>query len=701
MKRTILTLFFLFIPSLAFPQTRLQSLLVSIEKYDLAPLDYAENDVTRFANVLMTRYNGSAQVCIDTPNNERGGDAPMRAVMKQIEDWCRWIGDNDTAVLYLAGHGVKDADGKLYLAMINFDTKNFKTAAIPLSWIRDCFGKAKGKHKLLLLDTCFAGTAKSVDFAQAGGAESAAVFADLKNIVVIASSRANEKSWLWGDAKHSLFTYWVIEAFKGHADANNDQKVSCNEIIKYLQTNVPTTAKNVLNKQQHPVVFNAEAGKDFLLPLRASTPERLIADMAEQIDLLMRLEWRDGGEHPRIAVPEFTSGKDGQFDPKYGTLPRWASEELRKAIVLASRNNRGNYSVLSEKATRQLMQSRGLTPDDLGTEKSKDIKVEGKSVSLLVDGRLELFTNGSVALRAVLLNVNEESEIGSVGGVAMLSAEELSMTGASVDLTVPRRPEWGYTSVPGVGMIELEQQRQINEGLKKRNERHPMADPGNPFKVRFEVRPMNKPNAKYVERKVVFKGNECFLPLSKGEEYRIMVKCGTKREVTDYMVMNEVFVRVLVDGLNTLSQRERVQMKGVLLEAVGPKDKSEYVVMPRVNLSDARAWVMQRNKEFKIEGFYDASGKNSTLQRFQVVDADESAAARKNYTEQLGLITIGFFEPTMIAAHAPVEDDIGTGAGGMEKVHLETYQGGLIPGPMMAVFNIRYLTPEALKKLTK
>ena len=669
-------------------ETMLQGLLVSIEKYDLAPLDYAENDVMKLANLLMTRYNGVAQACIDTPNNERGGDAPMKAVMEKIELWCKSLKNSDTAVLYLAGHGVRDADGKLYLAMINFDTKNFDTAAIPLAWIRDRFGEAKGKNKLLLLDTCFAGTAKSVDFAQASSAESGAAFAEAKDVVVIASSRENEKSWLWGDAKHSLFTYWVIEAFKGHADFNNDRTVTCDEIVRYLQTNVPLIAKIVLNKDQHPVVLNAEAGKDFKLPLRASSPERLINDMAEQIDLLMRI-----GNYPRLAVPEFVSGESGKFEPKYGALPRWASDELRKAVVQASRINRSSYSVLSENATRRLMQSRGLTPDDLGTEKSRELKIEGKEVPLLIDGRLTLFGNGSVALRSVLLHTEEESEVGNVGGIAMLNAAELGMTEtsgvfASTHSVLPPRPEAELVSMQGVGLVDPQQRREVVEVLENREKPHPMADPNSPFKVRFEVRPMNRPNAAYVERKVVVDGNECFLPLSKGEEYRIMVKCETE---------HEVFMRVLVDGLNTLSQPETIKAKDIVIEAVDPKNEGEHVIMPRASLDSARPWVMPPKQERAIQGFYDANSRASTLQRFQVVDADESVAARKNYTEQLGLITIGFFKPVNPLG----ERRIGTGAGRRETVRIERYTGGNVPGPMMAVYNIRYLTPETLKKFSK
>ncbi|MDR1268407.1 MAG: hypothetical protein LBK82_02670 [Planctomycetaceae bacterium] len=57
-----------------------------------------------------------------------------------------------------------------------------------------------------------------------------------------------------------------------------------------MQDNVSWTVAAALEKEQHPVVLNEKAGADFQLPLRAVTLSRLIDDVAEQIDLQMRIE---------------------------------------------------------------------------------------------------------------------------------------------------------------------------------------------------------------------------------------------------------------------------------------------------------------------------------------------------------------------------------------------------------------------------
>ncbi|MDR1141447.1 MAG: caspase family protein [Planctomycetaceae bacterium] len=681
-----------------------QCLLVSIEKYELAPLDFAEGDVGQLAQTLMNRYDCLAQACIDTVTTvgDTGEVAAQKSIMRKIETWCKSLGAEDNAVLYLAGHGVKDENGKLYLAMINFNRKNFETAAIPLEWIREQFGKCGGKNKLLLIDTCFAGESKSVDFEQANSGDVSGSFAELKNVVTIASCRENEKSWLWGDAKHSLFTYWLIEAFKGHADADGDRIVTCDEIVRYLQDNVSWTAAAALEKEQHPVVLNEKAGADFQLPLRAVTLSRLIDDVAEQIDLQMRIE-----KFMQIGIPEFTSGSERTMNPHYGALPRNIADSLRKALVVKAKKNKSGYAVFSENALRETLQSKGITPSDLGTEKTKNMKVGGEEIPLLVDGQLNMFGTAGILLRTNLLDTKGKSEIAQAGGAALLNNSELAMSGISAKFTVSQetptsspQQQQQLKPEPGVGLVSPQQ---LENAERMRNAAvavHPLANvtsssntTDDRFNVWIETR-LTGSNRNYVKRPFVFQGNDCYLPVSKGEEYQIRFQVFSKEET---------FLKILVDGLNTLSQRQNTVSKGAYIEAVDTnsdnENSGEMVIAPRVLLEEARPWYIhgETNQAYAIAGFVDANGKSDTMRRFRIVDADQSVAAQKNYAEQLGLITVAFYK-----AATPKEGSrgkVGTDMGNAERVQLERYKGGKIPSELLAVYNIRYMTPETLKEL--
>ena len=399
MKHFIIFLIALFSFRSAIPaaEPTFKSLLVSIQRYELAPLDFVDNDIEKLAFILMTRYDCQSQACIDNAPlpGETGKGVPKKSIMRKIESWTKSLGEEDTALLYLTGHGVKDAEGKLYLAMIDFDTENFDTAAIPIAWIRDQFDN-KGKNKLLLIDTCFAGTDKSIDFKQATSGEISKSFADQKNIVTIASCQENEKSWTWGEAKHSLFTFWLIEAFKGHADLDNDRVITCNELVRYLKNNVPWVAQTALGRDQNPIILNEMAGRELALALRPVDLNQLIDDIAEQIDLQMRME-----KFTQIGIPEFTSGPNRTFDPQCGALPGSITESLRKSLLLKTRKNKSGYEVLSENALREMLQSKGISPLDLGTDKTKGLTIGDKEIPLLIDGRVELFRPFTFCARGI------------------------------------------------------------------------------------------------------------------------------------------------------------------------------------------------------------------------------------------------------------------------------------------------------------
>ena len=749
MKRLILTCLVLLTASSTAFATEFKALLVSIEKYEIAPLDYAKNDVGRYVMVLMDRYGCKAEAVID----------PARVLaMQKIENWCQSLTANDTALLYLAGHGVKDDSGKLYLAMTNFNRKNFDEAAIPLEWIRNQLRNCRGKNKLLLIDTCFAGTSRSIDFEQADSGDVAKSFADLSNVVTIASSRGEEKSWLWGEARHSLFTYWLIEAFKGHADLNNDLVITCDEIVQYLQKNVPWVARVALNQDQTPISLNQVAGKDFNLPLRAISLSDLIDDVAEQIDLHMRLE-----KYSRIGIPEFTTGHDRTFEAGYGSLPRNVAELLRKALTEKARLSRGGYSVLNDNELREALRKEGITPGDLGTSKTKEMRIGGLDIPLLVDGSVTRFGAGGLSLRVNLIDTQSKSEIGQAGGAAILNANELAMTGISgkfpekfslvpVRQQQPVRQQPGPSttqnpttpgserlrSEPGLGLISEQQRAEAQRMQTAAAEPHPLAPtrPTTPTRPATPVRPgttgvfdvwveTTGSNGTYTKVPFQFRGNDCYLQIEKGKEYRIVYKA---------TYPDLVFVRVMVDGLNTISQPCMTVSKGAYIEAVEPGQEGEYVVAPLVPLAEARPWVIPRNfsRSLVVDGFVDANPRNlgnETIERFLVVDADESVAARRNYTKQIGLITVAFYKkaekssianpntadavetrhgttaPAAAPNALPEENSsdgvrsIGTGVKPPEPVVVEHFDEDEKPGEMLAVYNIRYMTPEMFKQI--
>ncbi len=205
----------------------------------------------------------------------------------------------------------------------------------------------------------------------------------------------------------------------------------------------------------------------------------------------------------------------------------------------------------------------------------------------------------------------------------------------------------------------------IVDKIDRRSKRaHPLLSTQFPFLVKIMVQGK--------QGKPTFKGNDMFVPLSKGEVYEIWVENLSGRLT---------LMRCLVDGLNTLPQKE--QLKGV----------TTYQVAKRVNLSEARAWVLdpKQSKIFAVRGFVTEVGPQGQLREFKVVDDQDSLAARQQFTDQIGLITIAFY--------APKGDSRGGTAFGKKRQEDIGLYKGTGCGNLLGVVHIRYVEPEVLDQV--
>ena len=739
-------------------QVRLKTLLVSIEHYDMAPLAYGQNDIKELSTLIQLRYGGQSQAVIDQPagisSTSEGPDSYKVSVEEKIKEWCESLVTEDLAILYLAGHGVSNSDGELFLPMVNFDGTNFETAAIPMEWIREQLERSASQCKLILLDTCFAGKEKSANpFAAADAERMAGVFGELPGVATLASSRGDQKSWLWRDREHSLFTYWVIEAFKGNADLDGDQVITITELFDYLDEQVYWISSEEAAQSppgmepQNPVILNAEAvEKSFRLPMQARRLNEVIENIADQLDLAIR---RTGSE--TVMVPEFVTGDGMSMEPEYGSLPKNLAKQLEDALAVRSHKMRSDqYNVLTANATGELLAGMNLTPGDLATTKTKELEYDGEKIRFIVSGRIKRSENSTLMVHVELFDAASKRKLTAARGSALMNESDFAQMGSSFINPKRQRPAPRplannepneFVMVSGAGLTTEENMNKIEEIETAVTRPHPMADQSLPFEVEIYTHPAgSKSNSDYRPRPGKLIGNDYYVPIDLGEEYAILLS--NKQQ-------EEVFVRVLVDGLNTLSQRRQVisgaKFAIVPTSASGPgqqkpndpqkpnepqessepqkpdtkphepqephepqkqQEQGEWEYAPRVDLDEARPWVIYgtkppQNKPVRvaIKGFYDKNEEvrgDDSVYCFKYVDADESLAARKHYTKQLGLITVAFYRPT-----AKGQQRGGTGIGRSEKLTLDEYTGSNRLGDLIVIYNIRYVSREEFDNLAQ
>jgi hypothetical protein len=677
------------------PGSRRVALLIGIGDYLRADklVPWTSNDVKRLEQTLQNRGGYEVYTIIDSARGDealtRGtSTAENRLIQSKIARCLGGVGPTDSLLVFFTGHGFRDAKGNLYLAALDCDPANPVSGGVPISWLRDQIKLCSAQFKLLVIDACYAGSEKGPQTSGVTAKELGTPFEDLRDVVTLASSQENEKSSIWNEKGQSLFSYWLNQGLQGHANKDDELGVSVDELYDYVASNVKRVAEKHLMRQQNPVriIGPRTGGVPLVIEPKPHTMKGLLQDMAEQLATNIQLTGLKA-----VGVPEFSVNQGTELGMDFGILGAYCAAELEGYLFEKSR---GSFDIVGANTLQEAFQSKDLGPADLRTTKVKGLQVEGQGVPALVLGVLRSRTNHVITLQAQLRGTSHDNLLGRAGGTAQLNESEWGMVGHNVRVQRDDyRPE-----PPRVGVPQRPVTATLIERLEDRveNTPNPVLDSGSPHRVRIVVD--DEP------REFVVRGNDVFVALSQGESYEIWLE---NRET------RPVFLRLLVDGLNTLPERPRT--KAVSLERKEEESKVMYLPAQRVNLAEARAWQIDpatRDQKGRlvpqvnsVVGFHMGG---SEYRRFQIVEAQNSVAARQKFAAQIGLITAAFYEAipkeerglrsrSRGNGHRGVR--LGTGFGPEYEKLTAQYTGDLLPGRMVALWSIRYVSPATLEEI--
>ena len=206
---------------------------------NLAKLVAPTEDVNDLAEVLRDLNVGGFDA-VNTLIDET--DATIRL---SIEDFFADKKPDDLLVLYFSGHGVRDEQGRLYLAAPNTRANRLRATAIATDFITSEMDRSRSKRQVLILDCCHSGA-----FAQGSKAvtgESAGIGPAFEGNgygrVVLTATDATQYAWegdkIIGSADNSLFTHYMVEGLRtGAADVDGDGKITLDEMYDYVYEQV-------------------------------------------------------------------------------------------------------------------------------------------------------------------------------------------------------------------------------------------------------------------------------------------------------------------------------------------------------------------------------------------------------------------------------------------------------------------------------
>ncbi|MGQ0738298.1 MAG: tetratricopeptide repeat protein [Bacteroidota bacterium] len=251
------------------PQTFAMIMSVSKYKY-VKPLDYAVKDAELFRDFLKSPAGGSLKddniyYIADELANEANFQVKGAAWLK-----AKKLQKGDRLFLYLAGHGdAIDEDRYFYLTYDcnpAGDKNNYLIAgAIRLSDIKIMISKETRKKVdvFLVMDACRTGDLP-------GGEEGRGFFTtsisevSAGEMIMLATS-AGQKSWEdpnLGNG-HGLFTWYLVDGLNGMADSSGtpDNKITMDELKKYVDKYVPVIAKERFKNTQVPFIHSDDWSK--------------------------------------------------------------------------------------------------------------------------------------------------------------------------------------------------------------------------------------------------------------------------------------------------------------------------------------------------------------------------------------------------------------------------------------------------------
>jgi hypothetical protein len=220
------------------------ALIVGNSRYDdasLGRLKAPDIDVHELESVLKSPEIGGFDEVSTLLNEE------CASVRKAIARFYDQRQRDDLLLLYFSGHGIKDEQGHLYLALRDTESGLLAGSAIETAFIAGRMDRSFSKRQVLVLDCCHSGAfAHGVKAAQGASVGTAEAFEGTGlGRVVLTATDSTQYAWegdqIIGDAPNSLFTHFLIEGLKtGAADKDEDGVVTVDELYDYVREQVVT-----------------------------------------------------------------------------------------------------------------------------------------------------------------------------------------------------------------------------------------------------------------------------------------------------------------------------------------------------------------------------------------------------------------------------------------------------------------------------
>ncbi len=247
-------------------------------------------------------------------------DEPRSRIEREIETFFTKRAPDDLLLLYFSGHGIRDDEGQLFLAVRDSDRSMLHSTAIAASFVTRMMDRSRSKRQVLILDCCHSGAFVSGMKGNAAPGSAVATREIFEGTgygrVVLTASDSTQYAWdgntVLGTAESSLFTHFLVEGIRtGDADRDGDGIVAVDELYDYVYERViattPTQTPGKWTYKQQGEISIASAPQRQLCP--AKLPEEIqsaaaspLARVREAVVEDLAALWRGGNRATALAA---------------------------------------------------------------------------------------------------------------------------------------------------------------------------------------------------------------------------------------------------------------------------------------------------------------------------------------------------------------------------------------------------------------
>lgn len=237
------------IPNVSRTSKNTFAIIIANEDYqEETKVDYAMNDGEVFTNYCYKTLG------IPEKNVHFVANATLAKLIKEL-DWLQQVCKNykgETSVIfYYAGHGLPDeVTGSANLLPTDGSSRLQRTC-FSLAELYETLESLPAKKVTVLMDACFSGAKRNGGMlASARGlAIQAKASMPKGNLIVLSAAQGDETAYKFDEAKHGLFTYFLLKKLK-----DTKGNVTIGELSRYIQDNVVKYSIVENGKSQTPSI---------------------------------------------------------------------------------------------------------------------------------------------------------------------------------------------------------------------------------------------------------------------------------------------------------------------------------------------------------------------------------------------------------------------------------------------------------------